>query len=280
MKKIILLLLVVCVMISISAFTYLSQNGISFETGSPFDGTYCTSCHSGGASTPTLTITANPAFGTGNTYMASTTYTINVTCSGSYPKYGFDLEIINSQAATGAIDKGTFGTVVTANCKKMTSSGQPTNITHTAPTGSGNTATFSFRWTSPASGSAFLYCACIGANFNGSDTGDKANKTSMTLTQSLTGIASVDETPFDINIYPNPASDFVTLDYTLDENSDIRVDLYDISGKKVSCLVKEKQISGEHHQSINLSELNLHTGVYSIALKAGDKAATKRVVVY
>src|SRR5688572_22031743 len=128
MKKMSLLLLTCIVMAAISAFTVLHPTGEAFHTGSPYDkGDDCSHCHSGGTSTPSVTITANPPFGAGNTYIAGTTYTLSVIGTGSYPKYGFGLEILNSNTTTAA-DAGTFGAVVTSNCKKVTTANKPTNI--------------------------------------------------------------------------------------------------------------------------------------------------------
>ena len=184
MKKVIVLAFAGAAIIVTSAFSVLHSSGMTLHTGSPYDGATCSSCHSGGSTTPTVTITANPAFGTGNTYTPGTAYTVSVNCSGTYPKYGFDLEILNSTSSTSALDAGTFGTIVTSNCKKVVTSGQPTNITHTVASGSSNAATFSFHWTAPNSGTAYLYCAGLGVNNNGSTSGDKVKTASLTLTPS------------------------------------------------------------------------------------------------
>jgi hypothetical protein len=280
MKKITLFVLSVTTIITISAFDLTHSMGIIFETGSPYDASNCSACHGGGATTPLAAISSNPAFGAGNTYLAGTTYTINVTGSGSYPKYGFDLEILNSTSPTTALDAGVFGSVVTSNCQVVPSSGQPTNVTHTAPTGSSNSATFSFKWTAPSSGTAYLYCAVNGVNGTGNPTGDHvSNLINMPITPSLTAVISPDANLFNLTIFPNPAGDYATIDYTLEENTDVKVELYDISGKKVTELLCEKQNIGQHHQAVNLAAMNLKSGVYSMLLKAGEKASAKRLIV-
>lgn len=200
MKKIIILFFAGSAIIITSAFSLKHSNslkhesltmhtssfkhnsGVTYCTGSPFDGSTCSGCHNGGATTPTATITAVPAFGTGNTYTPGTAYVVSVNCSGSYPDYGFDLEILNSTSSTSALDAGTCGTVVTSNCKKMTSSGQPTNYVQTSRSGTANAATFSFNWTAPSSGSAYIYCTVLGVNANGSTSGDKVVAITKTLT--------------------------------------------------------------------------------------------------
>src|ERR1035437_7160682 len=101
----------------------------------------------------------------------------------------------------------------------------------------------------------------------------------MPITQSLTAVVSPDQNLFDLTIFPNPASDYATIDYTLAENTDVKVELFDIAGKKVSDLLLEKQNIGQHYQSVNLTAMNLKSGVYSILLKAGEKASAKRLIV-
>ena len=278
------MLLITCVVItSISAFTILSSAGKIDHTGSPADGgATCSAagCHNGGTATPSVTITAMPACGTGNTYTAGTTYSITVACSGGYPKYGFGLEILNSNTSTGK-DAGTFGAVVTTNnCKKVTTANRPTNIVHIPYTpGSSNTAAFVFTWTAPSSGTAYLYCAVNGVNNNGTTSGDKSTTTTLTLTQSTTAIASIDQKLSDVSIFPNPAKEYATVSYILKENSDVTIKLYDISGKNVSNLPAKNQQAGEHKQTINLSELNLESGIYSATIKTGDNTITKRLII-
>jgi len=282
MKKITLLLLTGLALVTISAFTVfnsplLDPSGKTFQTGSPYDKSDCSMCHSGGATTPSVTITSVPAFDGGNTYVAGTTYTVNVICSGSYPKYGFDLEILNSNTTTAA-DAGTFGAVVTSNCKKVPTSGKPTNITHTAPTGTSNAAVFSFTWTAPATGTAYLYCCINGVNGTGTSSGDKPKTTSLVLTQNTSGVTLLEQNVFNVNVFPNPANDHTTLSYSLAENADVKIELYDISGKKELDVLNEKQNSGEYRELINLA--GLKSGIYLAVIKTDGRASTQKLIVY
>src|ERR1700739_2990701 len=95
--------------IFLSGAAVVNSAGTYGWTGSPVDGGpgitgQCSSCHSGGASgTPTLMMSASPAFGgsgTALTYSPSTTYTITITPAGSYARYGMNCEIINSLSTT------------------------------------------------------------------------------------------------------------------------------------------------------------------------------------
>lgn len=265
-------------MITISAFRIPHATGQIFRTDSPFDGDNCGLCHTGGTSTPTLTIKANPAFGTNNTYTEGQTYTISVNCSGSYPKYGFDIEILNSDS-TVAADAGTFGNVVTANCKIVANVGKPTNVVQTAATGTSNAATFTFTWTAPSSGKVYLYCSCLGANNNTLQTGDKVQTTSLILTPRATEVTSLKENELNLNIFPNPTSSCTGIDYTLTSNTEVNIELYDITGRKAGEILKENQNEGKHHLEINLPNLDLKSGIYSVIIIAGEKRSIQRLII-
>lgn len=278
MKKITLLVLTLSVMIAISAFTVLSPSGETYHTGSPYDKMDCSMCHSGGSATPTGTITATPAFGAGNTYTAGTTYTLSVVCGG-YPKYGFGLEILNSNTTTAA-DAGTFGAVVTTNCKKMATTGKPTNIVQNATTGTNNAATFSFRWTAPASGTAYIYYCVNGVNGTGSTSGDKSKNFSMTLTPAIPNyVPTVDDNTFSASVFPNPVHDYVSFSYSLKENSNVKAEIFNMEGKKAASFNYNNVAAGEHRETISLSDLYLTNGIYSIVVTAGNNSVSKKIVI-
>ena len=57
---------------------------------------------------------------------------------------------------------------------------------------------------------------------------------------------------FEVNVYPNPATDFVVIDWKTDENNLLYITLYDVTGKMIS----EKSYSASQDKvSINLSQL-------------------------
>ncbi|MGZ3866422.1 MAG: PKD domain-containing protein, partial [Bacteroidia bacterium] len=171
----------------LSGAAVINSTGYAYATGSPSDGMDCSSCHSGGATLTTATITASPAFGgSGNnlTYTPGATYTVTVK-EGGYSLFGFDVEIMNSNSSSATTNAGTMTAL--ANCA-INGTG-PTNITHTSPISSGSSATF--KWVAPASGNAYLYCSVNGVNGNGRTTGDNVKLVSYTLTPASTGSAPV-----------------------------------------------------------------------------------------
>ena len=269
-----------------SASTVINSLGVANWTGSPVDGGsgsagQCSNCHSGGSSTPTQAITWSPALATGNKYTPSTTYTITITPSGSYSRFGMNCEIINSQATTVATYPfGTFGTAVTSNCQiypVAQTGGYPACVSHTS---SSTTGAFSFKWTAPASGTGYLYSNILGCNNDGNTGGDKVSSVaSITLTPaSSAGIDSHSDNSIALNVFPNPATDNIRVTYTLSERSNVVVKLVNISGEVVADLLNESQDRGQQSIDTRLP-LGLAKGMYMVKLTINGKQTMQKLMV-
>ena len=77
------------------------------------------------------------------------------------------------------------------------------------------------------------------------------------------------------HIYPNPFNPITNISYTLPENTRIKIEVFDISGKRVQTLINEFQTLGNH--SINWNALSQSTGIYFLQLQAGKYVETKKV---
>ena len=134
------LLAFVAAIIIFSGFTLMSPSGApAAKTGSPGDGSSCTSCHGGTATTTANCITTTvPASG----YVAGTVYSITatnpLTNSG---KYGFEL---SPQNATGT----QLGVLAPGTASKLV--GGTKYVTHS--TSNSTTKVWTFSWTAPAAG--------------------------------------------------------------------------------------------------------------------------------
>ncbi|HEX7413510.1 MAG TPA: choice-of-anchor V domain-containing protein [Bacteroidia bacterium] len=196
MKKSIILPLIGAGIIIASGFTIVQSSGYAYATNSPSDNSMgngnCNGCHNGGSATPAGSITASPAFGgSGNnlTYVPGTTYTITVVQTNtSYSGYGFDIEIMNTNSASGTTDAGVM-TALSTTYDKVNGTG-PTNITHKTRIPTGTNATL--KWVAPASGTAYLYAAILGENGNGSTSGDKVINFAYVLTAAASNPVPVD----------------------------------------------------------------------------------------
>lgn len=77
--------------------------------------------------------------------------------------------------------------------------------------------------------------------------------------------------------YPNPFTSVTTLTYALPEAATVRLEVFDVLGRRVRVLVDETLPAGEHR--VALSAAGLPSGTYLVRLAAGDRAATSRVTL-
>ncbi len=79
------------------------------------------------------------------------------------------------------------------------------------------------------------------------------------------------------NFYPNPASDQVTIEYQLEEATDVRIQVQDIFGKQVANVLNEKQSAGSHE--LNWATADLANGIYFIRIITEEGALTGKLVI-
>jgi hypothetical protein len=77
--------------------------------------------------------------------------------------------------------------------------------------------------------------------------------------------------------YPNPFNPVTTIAYTIKELGFVQIRVYDILGKEVSTLVNEEKPAGSYEVEFDASDLS--SGIYFYQLKAGEFAATKKLIL-
>ena len=76
-----------------------------------------------------------------------------------------------------------------------------------------------------------------------------------------------------VSIYPNPIQPGSAISYTLYNNQDVNIEIYDMMGKKVSTLVNEAQTAGVYQFS--LDEIS-NSGTYILKTSFGNNVKTQR----
>jgi len=266
----------------ITGFAVVSSDGSKIGyTDSPPDGGPgsgdCSSCHGGGTATPVPKLTANPSFGTGNTYVPGATYTLSFQVTG-YPYFGFDLEMINSTTSSAG-DGGVFGSAI-SHCQitpgNSTSYSTVTNVTHTAKIPSSSQA--SWKWTAPDSGTVYVWAAANGVNGDGGDRGDKYAPYTVQLYPSTTSIQLVSTNKSGIRLFPNPATDHLNVRCDLIKAGEVGLEIHDVFGKLVAS--QEFPIQNAGPCSLNLVFPSpLAKGLYSLSLRADGTQSVKNFIV-
>jgi len=267
MKKKITIAIAILAII-ITAFQVSNHYAYSYDGGAPSGhandpaggSLNCTACHGGSAATVTGWITSNIP-GTG--YVPGTAYTITVTSTGTGGKKGFE---VSPQSTSGTY----LGTMT---------AGSGTGITATKymrSTGSGittNPKVWTFSWTAPATGLGPV-------NFYGAFAiGTGTTKiTTYTVSESSVGI-NENKSSADFSIFPNPAVDNIYVTYSLQNNTNVTLNLYSADGKKVTELLNSEKTAGSYSDKININNLSTK-GIFIVELKIGEKSSLQKLLVY
>jgi hypothetical protein len=79
------------------------------------------------------------------------------------------------------------------------------------------------------------------------------------------------------SVFPNPATDFVQFDLTLEESSDLDLQILDASGKILQAIHLPALSAGQYSERVGLQ--GIPSGVYFVHLQWKGKSATKKIVV-
>lgn len=97
----------------------------------------------------------------------------------------------------------------------------------------------------------------------------------------LTGVLSeIARTPIEFSLpqnYPNPFNAATTISYSLPRSADIRIEIYDILGRKVETLFSGPQKAGEHR--INWRPEGISSGVYYYRVESKDYRQTRNCLL-
>jgi hypothetical protein len=91
------------------------------------------------------------------------------------------------------------------------------------------------------------------------------------------GPGSVPASNLAVQVLPNPLVATATVFYDLPASGEMRLDVFDASGRRVTCLASERQVAGRHRSVWDATRQP--TGIYLVRLQAGGKVVTRKVVV-
>ncbi len=90
----------------------------------------------------------------------------------------------------------------------------------------------------------------------------------------------VEEEAVQLSVFPNPAHTQTTINYTLSQNADVLIELFDVQGKRMSEIVRATQVSGNYNQSLDVTKAGLSNGIYFIQLMIdGEVIKTEKLMV-
>jgi hypothetical protein len=104
-------------------------------------------------------------------------------------------------------------------------------------------------------------------------------------TQSLSNITEykgklVNKVDFSLpaDIFPNPFSEELYINYTLDKNSDVKIEIVNALGEKSGEFLLKKQSAGQHTEKLDPSIYSFSEGINMIIISTADKTTTIKCV--
>jgi hypothetical protein len=216
---------------------------------------------------------ANNAATTANVGITDTTNSTNLTSyvpgkkyylrvvggSATLAKYGFQASVVKSSSASTQAGTLAIGGTSSAGTRISTSGGiqifeHSSPLTATVVAGA-QVYDAKCYWTAPAAGTGTVkvYGVINGVNGTGTTAGDAPNTaTPVTLTEASSSVAATTNA-VDFKVYPNPASNFITVTAVGIGNGACAVNVYDMRGKLLSTEAVDA-VNGSLNTTINSSK--------------------------
>ncbi|MFU8860742.1 MAG: endonuclease/exonuclease/phosphatase family protein [Cyclonatronaceae bacterium] len=77
--------------------------------------------------------------------------------------------------------------------------------------------------------------------------------------------------------FPNPFNPATTITFTVPEPGNVRIDVFDVLGRRIADLVNETYSSGVHNVAFNASDLP--SGIFLIRMNAGNQVFTRKMTL-
>lgn len=93
----------------------------------------------------------------------------------------------------------------------------------------------------------------------------------------LTALPEYTYNPLKMRLFPNPAQENFSINYTLDKGADLAIDLVNTMGAKIKNLFKGNQSTGIHTQSFDTE--NLAPGIYFIQTNVNGQVSMQKLII-
>jgi hypothetical protein len=145
----------------------------------------------------------------------------------------------------------------------------------------GNPGEYDWTVTGPPSDQCRMQVTCYDAvDRAGTDMSDDDFCPPYKLASTLFSIAGDWVVPDEFALaqnHPNPFNPATKIDFSLREECEVNLAVYNVLGQKVATLVNGRMVAGEH--SVNWDARDVGSGVYFYRLTAGDFIETKQMLM-
>ncbi|MDZ7764169.1 MAG: T9SS type A sorting domain-containing protein [Melioribacteraceae bacterium] len=97
--------------------------------------------------------------------------------------------------------------------------------------------------------------------------------------QTVVGVDEEEDKPLNYELnqnYPNPFNPETNIEYSITQNSFVKLKVYDVLGNEITTLVDEEKFPGKHKVKFNADELS--TGIYLYKISSGDYTETRKML--
>jgi hypothetical protein len=91
------------------------------------------------------------------------------------------------------------------------------------------------------------------------------------------GIANESKGDIKLNVFPNPAADNAQVNYTLTEETNVIISIYDVAGKLIASENKGSQTAGRHFSAVNTAAMA--NGFYTVSIQTNSGTTTTKMIV-
>ncbi len=88
----------------------------------------------------------------------------------------------------------------------------------------------------------------------------------------------VDNNNTAMNVYPNPVNSSLSIEYNIETESGILIELYDITGRKIAQLANGQRNAGKQTEQLEIPN-SLNNGIYICRLQSNQGASNTRIII-
>jgi hypothetical protein len=94
----------------------------------------------------------------------------------------------------------------------------------------------------------------------------------------LAGVKEIDDDYMNfVTVYPNPFEQTTTIVFQLQEDSNVKLEIFDLTGRKICIIIDEKRESGK--QTIQWNAIDYPAGQYYCKLSTPTNVSVKKLIV-
>jgi hypothetical protein len=96
--------------------------------------------------------------------------------------------------------------------------------------------------------------------------------------ETMTAITNDNQILSDVSIYPNPFDKFTNIEFNLQKNAFVKIEVFDLAGKTLHTITQEKLKAGNHKFKLKTADAGLTLGTYLIKISNGNEAVFEKIV--